>query len=128
MTKQITKGIKISVKTAYDGAMYRDSKLHHIFTYVISIENKSRDTVKLTDRFWTIYDALYAVDFVSGEGVVGQTPTLKPNDVYTYTSGCILNSEAGAMKGFYTMINTETFKQFKVKIPTFQLTSTALLN
>jgi ApaG protein len=32
------------------------------------------------------------------------------------------------MKGFYTMINLETYEQFKVYIPTFQLTTPVLLN
>ncbi|WP_405609045.1 Co2+/Mg2+ efflux protein ApaG [Polaribacter sp. Asnod1-A03] len=128
MVYKITKGIKISVKTNYNGADYRNNRLYHTFSYVISIENKSSDTVKLTDRFWKIYDSLNSTEIVSGEGVVGQTPVLKPNDTYVYSSGCFLESNVGAMKGFYTMINTDTYQQFKVIIPTFQLTTLALLN
>ena len=128
MINQITKGIKISVDTIYKGTNYRNGRLHHIFGYIITIENKSTETVKLTDRFWTIFDTLNNTEIVSGEGVVGQTPTLKPNDTYTYSSGCFLESNIGAMKGFYTMINLDTFEQFKVIIPTFQLTTKAILN
>lgn len=128
MVEQITKGIKISVKTKYNGTSYRNNRLYYVFAYFITIENKSSETVKLTDRFWTIYDSLNQTEIVSGEGVVGQTPTLQPNDVYNYSSGCFLTSSIGAMNGFYTMINTETFKQFKVIIPTFQLTTDILSN
>jgi ApaG protein len=128
MVNQITKGIKISVKTKYKGISYRNNRLYHSFEYVITIENNSSKTVKLTDRFWKIFDTLNETEIVSGEGVVGQTPTLKPNDTYTYSSGCFLVSTIGAMKGFYTMINTETFEQFKVIIPTFQLTNKTILN
>lgn len=128
MVEQITKGIKISVKTKYNGTSYRNNRLYYVFAYFITIENHSPETVKLTDRFWTIYDSLNATEVVSGEGVVGQTPTLKPNDVYNYSSGCFLTSPVGAMNGFYTMINTETFEQFKVIIPTFQLTTQTLSN
>ncbi len=128
MINQITKGIKISVDTKYKGTNYRNNRLHHIFGYIITIENKSTETVKLTDRFWTIFDTLNNTEIVSGEGVVGQTPILKPNDMYKYGSGCFLESNIGAMKGFYTMINLETFEQFKVIIPTFQLTTQATLN
>lgn len=128
MFQQITKGIKISVQTKYSGTNYRNNRLYYLFSYFITIENKSSDTVKLTDRFWKIYDSLNNIDIVSGEGVVGQTPTLKPNDTYTYSSGCFLESNIGAMKGFYTMINLETFEQFKVIIPTFQLSTPSLLN
>lgn len=123
MVEQVTKGIKISVKTKYNGTSYRNNRLYYIFAYFITIENNSAKTVKLTDRCWTIHDSLGTTEIVSGEGVVGQTPSLKPNDVYNYSSGCFLTSSIGAMNGFYTMIDLESFEQFKVIIPTFQLNS-----
>lgn len=128
MIQQITKGIKITVETKFNNTSYRNNKIYYVFSYVITIENKSEQTVKLTDRFWKIYDSLKGTEIVSGEGVVGQTPTLKPNDIYTYSSGCFLESNLGAMKGFYTMINLENYEQFKVFVPTFQLTTPVLLN
>ena len=128
MTNQVTKGIKISVDTKYRGTSFRNSKLYHVFSYVINIENRSSETVKLTDRFWKIYDTLNTTEIVSGEGVVGQTPLLKPNDTYTHSSGCFLESNMGAMKGFYTMINLDTFEQFKVIVPTFQLSTPLVSN
>jgi ApaG protein len=128
MVQQITKGIKISVKSKYKGSNYRNNELYYVFAYFISIENKSSKTVKLTDRFWKIFDSLNHIDIVTGEGVVGQTPTLKPNDNYNYSSGCLLKSNIGAMKGYYTMIDLETFEQFKVIVPTFQLTTQLLSN
>ena len=128
MIHQVTKGIKISVNTKYKGIHQRNSKVYHVFSYVIRIENTSTETVKLTDRFWKIYDTLNNIEIVSGEGVVGQTPVLKPEETYTYNSGCFLESNIGAMKGFYTMINLNTFEQFKVIIPTFQLANPLLSN
>ena len=128
MTHQVTKGIKISVDTKYKGIHHRTLKLYHVFSYVIRIENNSSETVKLTDRFWKIYDTLNYTEILSGEGVVGQTPILNPNETYTYNSGCFLKSNIGAMKGFYTMINMNTFKQFKVIIPTFQLSTPLVSN
>ncbi|MDG2150594.1 MAG: Co2+/Mg2+ efflux protein ApaG [Polaribacter sp.] len=128
MINQVTKGIKISVDTKYKGIHHRNSKLYHVFSYIIRIENTSSDTVKLTDRFWKIYDTLNTTEIVTGKGVIGQTPVLKPNDTYTYSSGCFLESNIGAMKGFYTMINLETFEQFKVIVPTFQLSTPLVSN
>lgn len=128
MVEQITKGIKISVETKFNSISTRNNNAYYVFSYVITIENNSQQTVKLTDRFWKIYDSLNKTEIVSGEGVVGQTPTLKPNDIYTYSSGCFLQSNIGAMKGFYTMINLDNFEQFKVYIPTFKLVTPVLLN
>lgn len=128
MIQQITKGIKISVKTKYNGTSYRNNRLYYIFAYFITIENKSSETVQLTDRFWEIFDSLNKIEIVKGEGVVGETPILLPNDNYTYSSGCFLESTIGAMKGYYTMKNMETLENFKVYIPTFQLTTPVLSN
>lgn len=128
MVEQITKGIKISVETKYNGTSYRNNRLYYVFAYFITIENNSEQTVQLTDRFWQIFDSLNKTEFVEGEGVVGQTPILKPNDHYSYSSGCFLESNIGAMNGFYTMQNNENLQKFKVKIPTFQLATPILSN
>lgn len=128
MVEQITQGIKISVETKFNGTSYRNNRLYYVFAYFITIENKSTKTVELTRRFWEIHDSLNKKEIVEGEGVVGQTPTLQPNDTYSYSSGCFLESTIGAMRGFYTMIDIETDEVLKVKIPTFQLTTPVISN
>ncbi|WP_439130446.1 Co2+/Mg2+ efflux protein ApaG [Polaribacter sp.] len=128
MVEQITKGIRISVKTKYNGTSYRNNRLYYVFAYFITIENHSLETVKLTDRYWKIFDSLNKTEIVEGEGVVGQTPVLKPNDTYSYSSGCFLESTIGAMKGFYIMKNLTTLENFNVVIPTFQLSTPILSN
>ncbi|WGH74205.1 Co2+/Mg2+ efflux protein ApaG [Tenacibaculum tangerinum] len=128
MFQQVTKGIKISVKTSFLGAVYRGEQQYNAFSYFISIENNSKDTVQLLERFWVIFDALNDIEYVEGEGVVGETPILQPNDIYNYRSNCFLLSTTGAMGGNYKMINTETLEEFLVIIPTFQLTTTPTLN
>ncbi|NCT09887.1 MAG: Co2+/Mg2+ efflux protein ApaG [Flavobacteriia bacterium] len=128
MVEKVTKGIKISVKTNFNGSSYRNNRLYHIFAYYITIENNSSQTVQLKDRFWKIYDSLNDVEIVTGEGVIGQTPILEPNETFSYNSGCFLESTMGAMKGYYTMIDIHSFEEFKVFIPTFQLITPILLN
>lgn len=128
MFQQITKGIKISVKIAYKGIIYKGNCEYYSFSYFVSIENKSSDSVKLTDRFWTIIDSLNITEFVEGEGVVGQTPVILPGDQYNYTSNCFLVSNIGAMFGKYKMLNLDTKEEFFVNIPTFQLITTPVLN
>ena len=128
MVEQITQGVKISVKTKYNGTSYRNNRLYYVFAYFITIENYSSKTIELTHRFWEIFDSLNKTEFVEGEGVIGQTPVLKHNDTYSYSSGCFLESNVGAMKGFYTMKDIKTFEQFKVAIPTFQLATPILSN
>ena len=128
MAQLITNGIKVSVKTTYDGVFTRQDNLNHLFSYYITIENESKENVQLLERHWDIFDSLNTLEIVEGEGVIGQTPTLKPTETYTYKSHCSLLGDAGSMSGFFTMINTATLETFQVIIPTFQLTTTVVLN
>ena len=126
--QQITKGIKISVKTKEEGFIQENEIDYYTFSYQITIENNSLDTVQLIERHWEIFDALNYKEFVDGKGVVGETPILSPKDSYTYKSGTFLQSNMGSMGGFFTMKNLATHKNFKVTIPTFQLSTIVSLN
>ncbi|RBA29549.1 Co2+/Mg2+ efflux protein ApaG [Flavobacterium tibetense] len=128
MVTQITKGIKISVLTSFEGTYFKNYKIHFAFSYQVSIENQSKDSVQLTSRHWEIYDALNQNEVVDGEGVVGKKPVVKPGEIYTYSSGCLLNSPIGAMKGYFNMINFTSTKSFKVIIPTFKLSAPFAIN
>lgn len=123
MVQQITKGIKISVETNFEGTFYKNYKLHFAFGYQVTIENQGKDAVQLNSRKWTIYDALNNIEEVEGEGVIGQKPVIKPGESHTYSSGCLLTSPFGAMSGFYNMVNFATTKNFEVAIPKFYLSA-----
>ena len=128
MIQQVTSGIKISVETNFEGTFYKNYKIHFAFGYRITIENKSKDSVQLSSRFWKIKDALNKTEIVQGEGVVGKKPVLKPGESYTYNSGCLLTSPFGAMSGYYQMVNFTSTRKFKVTIPSFKLSATFALN
>jgi ApaG protein len=121
MTEQVTKGIKISVKTEFEGTFYKNERINYAFSYEISIENLSGDTTQLLAREWTIMDSLNDTETITGEGVVGETPIILPGGSHSYKSGCILRSPNGSMKGFYLMKNYLTSNQFQVTIPVFKL-------
>lgn len=128
MVQQITKGIKISVETTYEGSFYKNYKIQYAFGYTVTIENQSKDSVQLNARHWEILDALNNIEIVSGEGVIGKKPVLKPGESHTYSSGCLLTSPFGAMQGHYNMVNFTTTKNFKVTIPTFKLSAPFAIN
>lgn len=123
MVQQITKDVKISVETNFEGTFYKNHKLHYAFGYQVTIENQGKDAVQLNTRKWTIYDALNNIEEVEGEGVIGQKPVIKPGEYYTYSSGCLLASPFGTMSGFYNMINLTITESFKVAIPKFYLSA-----
>ncbi|PXY41051.1 Co2+/Mg2+ efflux protein ApaG [Flavobacterium cheongpyeongense] len=128
MVSQITRGIKISVLTSFEGTYFKNYKIHFAFSYVVTIENHSKDSVQLTSRHWEIFDSLNDLEVVDGEGVIGKKPVLKPGENHTYSSGCLLSSPYGAMKGHFNMVNFTTTKIFKVIVPTFRMCAPFALN
>jgi ApaG protein len=128
MVSQITKGIKISVLTSFEGTYFKNYKIHFAFTYQVTIENQSKDSVQLTTLHWEIYDALNNIEVVDGEGVIGEKPVIKPGESYTYSSGCLLSSPIGAMKGYFNMVNFTSTRSFRVIIPTFKLSAPFAIN
>ena len=128
MVSQITRGIKISVATTFEGAYFKNHKLHFAFNYHITIENHSKDSVQLVSRHWDILDSLNNMETVDGEGVIGKKPVLKPGESHTYSSGCLIASPFGAMRGYFNFINFTSTRDFKVEVPTFRLSAPFALN
>lgn len=128
MIQQVTKGIKVSVETHFEGMFYKNYKMHFAFGYKIRIDNQGTDEVQLESRFWKIKDCLNETETVSGEGVIGKQPRLKPGESHTYQSGCLLTGPFGAMSGHYNMKNFGNSKNFQVLIPSFKLSAPYALN
>jgi len=122
MTEKTTNDILVRVVAQYEPNMSVPHQNEFIFSYMITIENKSPFRVQLLRRKWNILDYITVNPIqrlVEGEGVVGETPVLEPEDVYTYTSFCRLNSTKGEMSGVYTFFNFSEYEEFEVEIPSF---------
>jgi ApaG protein len=61
--------------TTFEGVL-QNYKIHFAFSYQVTIENHSKDSVQLTSRHWEIYDSLNNIEIVDGEGVIGKKPVL----------------------------------------------------
>jgi len=120
-------GISISVKTRYLDKQSDLLNNAHAFSYTINIQNNRSDTVQLLHRHWIITDQNNKVEEVKGKGVVGQQPFIKPGESFEYTSGTIINSSIGDMKGSYTM-QAENGENFDAEIPLFVLATPNMLH
>jgi ApaG protein len=78
------------------------------------------DPAKLLSRHWIITDANGKVEEVRGEGVVGEQPHLRPGEGFQYTSGAILETSVGSMKGSYQLL-ADDGETFDTEIPAFVL-------
>ena len=99
----------------------------YVFAYRIQIHNTGEVGAKLLTRHWIITDANGKVHEVRGDGVVGEQPWMRPGGGFEYTSGAVIETELGTMRGSYQMV-ADDGTQFDAMIPTFVLTTPRTLH
>jgi ApaG protein len=91
-----------------------------VFAYTVDIRNRGEMPAKLVSRHWVITDANGKVQEVRGEGVVGEQPHMRPGEAFQYTSGAVLETAVGTMRGSYQML-ADDGTRFDAPIPEFTL-------
>lgn len=120
----LTEGITVRVAVNFLPEQSRVEAGKWFWVYHIRIENDSDHTVQLLTRHWRITDARGMVNFVDGDGVVGEQPLLAPGQSHDYVSGCPLNTPQGTMEGHFTF-RRDDGALFDAAIPFFPLAAPA---
>ena len=96
--------IQVIVTTRFleDQSIPEDDRF--VFAYTIRIQNLGEVAAQLVSRHWLITDANGKVQEVRGDGVVGEQPWLQPGEHFEYTSGAVLETPLGTMRGSYQML------------------------
>jgi ApaG protein len=92
----------------------------YVFAYTIHIRNLGKVPARLLGRHWLITDGNGKVREVVGEGVVGEQPWLRPGEGFEYTSGAVLETDIGTMRGSYDVL-ADDGTRFAAPIPAFTL-------
>ena len=95
--------IEVDVRTRYLEDQSSPASDRYVFAYTISISNRGLVAAQLVERHWIITHGSGRVEEVRGEGVVGQQPRLRPGETFEYTSGAVLDTDVGSMRGSYRM-------------------------
>lgn len=119
--------IRVRVVTDYIDEQSQPEADRYVFAYTITISNDGDVPARLMSRHWVITDANGKVQEVSGDGVVGEQPHLKPGEQFRYSSGAVLETPVGAMQGLYRM-KTDNGMNFDAPIPPFTLAVPGLLH
>ena len=99
----VTEGVRVTVRSSYVADQSLPSARRYVFAYTVRISNDGQTPAQLKSRHWVITDGDGRVEEVRGPGVVGQQPFLNPGDQFEYTSGCVLTTPRGEMRGTYQM-------------------------
>jgi ApaG protein len=112
--------IRVEVETSYLDEQSDPNERRFVFSYTITIRNEGPVPARLLTRHWIITDANGKVQEVRGDGVVGEQPWVRPGDDYEYTSGAVLETALGTMRGSYQMV-ADDGTHFDADIPAFVL-------
>ena len=119
--------IEINVEVTYLSDQSDIINKQYAYAYTITITNQGDVGAQLRTRRWLIQDESGQTEEVIGEGVIGQQPHLSPGESFQYSSGAIINTEAGTMKGSYGMIS-DSGQRFDADIPEFTLSEPRTLH
>ena len=127
MSNAVTEGIRVSVQTGFLPEQSSPAEGRYAFRYTVTIANEGNEAARLRSRHWVITDGNAKVEEVRGPGVVGYQPTLKPGEAFEYTSGCVLETPFGVMRGTYQMERPDG-RSFDAVIADFTLAVPNVLN
>ncbi|MGD2171701.1 MAG: Co2+/Mg2+ efflux protein ApaG [Gammaproteobacteria bacterium] len=119
--------IQVDVETRYIEEQSNPEQNYYVFAYTITIQNKGQQAAQLLTRHWVITDSNQKVQEVRGEGVVGEQPHLKPGEQFVYTSGTMLETAVGTMRGSYQM-RADDGSHFDAEIDEFVLSTPRVLH
>jgi ApaG protein len=99
----VTQGIRVTVSSTYVAEQSAPAAKRYVFAYTVKIKNEGSQPAQLRTRHWIITDGNGKVEEVRGPGVIGQQPHLKAGEEFEYSSGCVLQTARGEMRGTYQM-------------------------
>lgn len=112
--------VEIEVDARFIAEQSKPEANRYVFAYAITLRNLGVMPARLQTRHWVITDANGKVEEVRGDGVVGEQPRLQPGESYSYTSGAVLETQVGTMRGAY-LFHADDGTDFEAPIPEFVL-------
>jgi ApaG protein len=119
--------IQVTSEVFYVAEQSNPQEQRFVFAYRMTIHNTGSEAARLLSRHWIITDANGEVREVRGEGVVGKQPLIEPGTRYQYTSGSMLETPVGSMRGSYRMRGPDGH-EFDAEIPAFTLAQPGVIN
>ena len=128
MSDTTTRGIRVEVESTFISERSEPTESYFFFAYRVRISNVGSETAQLMSREWVITDSDGNSETVTGPGVVGEQPLLRPGEAFEYTSFCPLRTNVGSMQGFYVMKVLPGGETFEARIDPFTLAVPGTVN
>ena len=119
--------ITVGTTTQYLTDQSDEAADKYVFAYTVTIRNTGTASAQLISRHWIITDANNRVQEVKGLGVIGEQPLLQPGESFEYSSGTVIATVVGTMRGSYQM-RADDGVLFDAVIPEFALSMPRVLH
>ncbi len=113
----------LHVRLDHLGYHYEDEKAPpetpHLFIYFLTVSNESDRAVTLLGRKWVLTFEDGSKQVLEGDKIVGETPTLQPDEQFTYNSFHLVGQNAEAEGAFFGLDSNG--RRVHTRIPRFEL-------
>ena len=116
--RETTENTEVEVSPFFVPEQSNKEDMYYLYGYDVKITNNHPFPIQLLSREWTIRDGNRHTEYIQGEGILGEQPTIEPGQTHQYTSFCPLQTPTGNMRGKYEFKDHQG-QTFWLNVPVF---------
>tara|TARA_B100001109_G_scaffold122883_1_gene100125 strand:+ start:304 stop:696 length:393 start_codon:yes stop_codon:yes gene_type:complete len=119
------KGVRISTSSFFIKKVYIQKSIQYIFKNVITISNKSKNTIQVISKHKKVLE-LFGVKRLNS--ILKEKPVIKPGKKITINLNYSTKSKIATVMGYFSIISLNNSNRFRAYIPQTKLSHPEILN
>jgi len=119
------KGVRISTSSFFIKRVYIQKSIQYIFKNVITISNKSKNTIQVISKHKKVLE-LFGVKKLNS--ILKEKPVIKPGKKITINLNYSTKSKIATVMGYFSIISLNNSNRFRAYIPQTKLSHPEILN
>ena len=119
------KGVRISTSSFFLKKVYIQKSIQYIFKNVITISNKSKNTIQVISKHKKVLE-LFGVKKLNS--ILKEKPVIKPGKKITINLNYSTKSKIATVMGYFSIISLNNSNRFRAYIPQTKLSHPEILN
>lgn len=119
------KGVRISTSPFFIKKVYIQKSIQYIFKNVITISNKSKNTIQVISKHKKVLE-LFGVKKLNS--ILKEKPVIKPGKKITINLNYSIKSKIATVMGYFSIISLNNSNRFRAYIPKTKLSHPEILN
>ena len=119
------KGVRISTSSFFIKKVYIQKSIQYIFKNVITISNKSKNTIQVISKHKKVLE-LFGVKKLNS--ILKEKPVIKPGNKITINLNYSTKSKIATVMGYFSIISLNNSNRFRAYIPQTKLSHPEILN